>query len=585
MPFLPVIFSVLSAISGLTNGSFEEGLNGWEISSPQYSCKAMHYDGKTVATIIVLPTQEVSFPSIYQILDVAEGDILEAHAVARHEDFSQGYGAYMCFEFFDADSKRMNYSQSPQLLEKDQWVPVTVRAVAPPGVKSARLLLLMNGFGRAFFDDVTYINTTAEPLARPEGAITLTLTDQVMCESFNGFGAEDDGWFYNEENTSHDVTPEDYPVREGRIEWMDPDWTRMFFWHRDWCPTGDWKTFTFESDNMKSHYRTLDLYQRIGSRVNITGTEWGMQGVYDEPESYVHAVGELFEHLIRHKGYTCISDWTLTNEPNGAFTMLGYSHDQFTLIHQLMKKEFERRGLKIRLTGSDDAQDLHWFAKCVENQNYYDSVDLFSSHSYFPYADRILAGRFYEDRLNLLRRKQPEKPFIMGEFGFHDDRSGTHSNPSMECYPYALWTCEVVLEGLNRGVAGFSIWALHEVYYPGNVFMNYALWDFKDNNWKPRPVYYAWSNFSRLTEAGDRVRKVESSHPRLVKAAVVGKTLFFVNSTVWPVQIELAGFNGKEGRIYTEKTLHGDRECGEQLRIEGHGFSLPPESFGFLLDQ
>lgn len=580
-----LLLSFISAFSGISNGSFDNGLQGWTISNQHYSCQAVNVDGRTVASITVMPTQEISYPSIFQTLEVKEGDILEATSVARHEDLSGGYGAYMCFEFYDAESKRMTYSQSPQFHERNEWIPITVRSVAPPGVKFARLVLILNGIGKAWFDDVTYINTPSRPLTKSVNSVTLTLTDQVMCESFIGFGAEDDGWFYNSENIAHGVTPEDYELRERRVEWMDPDWVRMFFWHHDWCPSGDWKTFTFDSDNMKSHYRTLDLYQKIGARVNIAGTEWGMAGPYDQPEAFVHAVGELFEHLIRKKGYSCISDWTLTNEPNGSFSNLGYTHGQFIRIHQLMKEEFLRRNLNIRLVGSDDAQDIRWYTKCVENSDYYEAVDLFSSHSYFPYADRILAGLFYEDRLKLLRNKQPVKPFIMGEFGFHDDRSGVHGNPIMESYPYAPWTCEAVIDGLNRGVAGFCIWALHEVYYPGNVFMNYALWDFKDSGWKPRPVYYAWANFSRLTEAGERVLKVESSEPRLAKGAQVGKYLFFVNCSDYDLNLELAGFTGQNGRLYTEKTLSGDRECGVSLTLEGQSVELPARGFGFLLNQ
>ena len=66
---------------------------------------------------------------------------------------------------------------------------------------------------------------------------------------------EDDGWFYNEENASHGVTAEDITLREARIEWLRPATVRMFFWYKDWNPSEDWRTFTFDSSNMMSHYR------------------------------------------------------------------------------------------------------------------------------------------------------------------------------------------------------------------------------------------------------------------------------------------------------------------------------------------
>ena len=110
--------------------------------------------------------------------------------------------------------------------------------------------------------------------------VTLTVTRKVVCKSFLGFGVEDDGWFYNEENASHGVNAEDIALREGRIAWMRPATVRMFCWYKDWNPSGDWATFTFGSPNMLSHYRTLDLYQRLGARVNITGVEWGVADPY-----------------------------------------------------------------------------------------------------------------------------------------------------------------------------------------------------------------------------------------------------------------------------------------------------------------
>lgn len=131
----------------------------------------------------------------------------------------------------------------------------------------------------------------------------------------------------------------------------------------------------------------------------------------------------------------------------------------------------------------------------------------------------------------------------------------------METYPYAVWTAAFVIEGLNRGVAGFSIWCLHEVYYPGGGFMNYGLWDFKDNGWEPRPVYHPWAAFSRLTEKGDRVRRCDSSHPGHVLGAAVGRTLFWVNRGDQAAQVRISGFKAGTVRIMTEetvKTLPGD---------------------------
>ena len=407
------------------------------------------------------------------------------------------------------------------------------------------------------------------------------MTEEVACEQFKGFGAEDDGWFYNPENAAHGVDEADASLREKRIAWMSPDYVRMFCWYKEWNPSSDWETFTFDSDHMLSRYRTLDLYQRLGTTVNLTGVEWGVEAPYAEPEKVAKALGALFEQLIKVKGYMCVRQWTLTNEPNTNWTQRGDIFEKFVKIHQLVKAEFAARGLDVKVVGSDDTAGETWFRQCVEDPAYFETADVFASHRYFPFADRGLATRFYDERLGLLRGKTPLKPFVVGEFGFQDARAGVVDNPLMEEYRYAIWTAAFTIEGLNAGVAGFSIWCLHEVYYPGNGFMNYGLWEFKDKDWRPRPVYHAWAPFSRFTEPGDRVRKCVSSHPDHVRGAVVNTTLFWVNQSETPAKVIIKGLSPKEVRIMTEATLSGDRECRAEHPVDHHRFTAPPMSFGY----
>ena len=150
----------------------------------------------------------------------------------------------------------------------------------------------------------------------------------------------------------------------------------------------------------------------------------------------------------------------------------------------------------------------------------------------------------------------------------------------MEEYRYAIWTSAFVLEGLNKGVSGFSIWCLHETYYPGNGFMNYGLWNFKNRDWSVRPVYHLWADFSRLTRAGDPVFRCDSSSPAHVLAARIGNALFWVNQSDAEAEIVVEGMPLKEVRIYTENTLSGDRECGAVVPVAGGKFNAPPQSFG-----
>jgi len=581
---LPLITAFLLSTTSLPNllenPDFEDGLQSWQRSGSGVEMAPARIEGSTAARIAVPATAEVGYPHLFQEIECRPGAILQARVKATCKNVRDGYGAYAAIEYYGVGPDRLSFVQSDSARRDDRWSTLRLRTVVPSDAKRARLCLILNGHGEAFFDDAAMEVHESQRATPFDGSVTLRVRDEIACRSLVGFGAEDDGWFYNEENGEKGVTEEDCLLRDRRIEWMDPDWVRMFFWHKDWCPSGDWETFTFDSPNMKSHYRTLDLYQRIGARVNVTGTEWGMTDPYGEPERFAQALGSLIEHLVHTKGYSCIRYWTLTNEPNGGFALQGYPFDRYVQIHRLVADRFASRGLDVQVVGSDDTAGYEWFEDCARNEKYREAADLFASHRYFPYADRVLAPCFFNDRLQLLSEMNLEKPFVVAEFGFQDRRSGTLENPIMETYPYALWTADFVIEGLLRGVAGFSIWCLHEVYYPGNGFMNYGLWDFKDNDWKPRPVYHAWSQFSRLTEAGDTSYRCESSHPSRVKGSVVNNTLFWVNASEEAAKIGVTGRSLREVRIHTEETLFGDRECGRVEAVENGTFEAPPLSFG-----
>ncbi|MDX9975939.1 MAG: hypothetical protein RBU21_23375, partial [FCB group bacterium] len=486
----------------LVNPDFDAQLDGWQAS---LFASAVNIEGRSVGRMAVPDDAKPGYPLISQEYAVQPGDVLELRADIRSRSVRDGYGAYAVIEFHQSGQGRLTYAQSDGKTGDRDWAEVTVRGVAPAEADIARICLIVNGRGEAFFDNVRLSTAGSLRVTPLTGPVTLSVTDTVVCDDLIGFGFEDDGWFYNPENAAKGVSAEDHALREGRIEWMNPDHIRMFVWIKDYCPSGDWAHFTFDSPNMESRCRTLDTYQKLGAEVNITGVEWGLDLPYADPAKAAAGIGRLFEYLIRERGYTCIKYWTLTNEPNGRWTVPGQSFDTFKEVHRKVKEEFVERGLDVKIVGSDDTSGFDWFRSCVKDDDYYATADLFASHRYTQYPDRILAPFFFKERLELLAEKAPRKPFIIEEFGFQDQRSGTVENPIMMTYPYAVWTAAFCIEGLNLGVAGFTIWSIHEMYYPG-CFMEYALWEFKDDAWKVRPVYHAMANFTRLTERGDKVR-------------------------------------------------------------------------------
>jgi hypothetical protein len=566
----------------LANAGFEDGLDGWTADVQTAEIAVVEEEERRVA-MIATPDSDAKYPMLYQDFSVAPETVVEAGVELLGRNIRGGYGAYLALVFLDSVGERIETHQPFSGSLDNRWTRTRFKATAPPGTNRVRLCLVIHGQGWAYFDNALLRLHPTQPPQHGHSPVTLSVTDETSCKALLGIGGQDNGWFYNRYNREAGVTQADYSLNETRLRWLAPDVVRMFIWSRYWCPSANWETFVWDDPDMQSIYRTLQLYQEIGSHVNITSTFWryAPRVFIDPPEPLVHALGELMEHLIRDRGFDCIRYYTLCNEPNGWFTWLGGTIESYGRLYALLKNEFPARGLSVQLVASDDAQSIHWFRKCVHNEELYTAADVFSSHRYFRPHEMSLAPHFFEDRLELLETKAQTKPLFIGEFGFHGEGSGIDTNPVMLDYDYAVNTAAFLIDGLNRGVAGFSIWTLHEVKYL-NGTMRYGLWGHKDVNWAVRPVYHALAMFTRHTAPGDAVRVCKSTDPTRFRAVLVNETLFWVNLSDDKEDIALTGWTGDHVRIMNEETLHGDRDSGDALSLASDStFEAPPRSFGY----
>jgi len=586
-----VLLAATASANILNNPDFQKDLAEWKTSKQATSVSIENIEGKRSVVISVAPQDDTGFPKIYQEIDASTGDVLLGEIDILVSDVRDGVGGYLVLEYMGTDGKRMSYAESSRAINVDEWARYSVRSVVPPSCKSVRLCLVFNGRGKACFSRASLIRqgrVESSPLASP---VTLTATKEVVCKSFFGFGVEDDGWFYNEINAAKGVDAQDIALRELRIERMDPDTVRMFIWHLDYCPGGDWQNFDFETNNMQSKYRTLDLYQRIGARVNITCVDWGMRHPYDDPSKVARAIGQMLEHLVRVKGYTCIRDFIFVNEPETLY-LQEYNWQHYVKMHRLLRDEFKKRQLAISIVGSDECTGLPWFQRCLENEFYSGLADSFSSHCFYSESDSEICGYFFRERLDLINKHVPGKPFLITEFSLQDYRSDVHNNPIMDEWKFATLTARFVIEGLNQGVSGFSMWSVHEMYYPQDMLMTRALWKFKDTTdpnkltlarqWEPRPVFYLWNDLCRLTEPGAIVRKCISSQPAHITAVLVGDTLFWANRASTDAQVRVQGFDANITHIVTQDSIDTETNYSTKQLLNINTFSAPPQSFGYL---
>jgi len=565
----------------LKNCEFEEGLAHWEIYGDATIFSATQFEGRKVLCATGDAVGKEFTAS--QSFAAKPGDAFELTAEICPVEVKGWCGIKLCFYNENGDLIDQTPNWQPSLAKG--WSHPVVRSRAPAGTAGGAVLFFMNGTGKVFFDNPKL--TLLPPVVIGDAdEVEITVTDEVVCSDFKGFGYEDDGWFYNEHNAAHGVDEADAKIREARIEWMNPDNVRMFFWDNEWNPAQDWKTFDWETDDMQSHYRTLDLYQKIGTSINVVGVEWGVKVPWPEPKLFANAVGSLLEHLIKTKGYSCIKYWTLTNEPDGFFNESCGDFEQYVQYHVEMKKEIARRGLGVKIVGSDD-MITDWFDRCLNTPAYNDAVDMYSTHIYI-HKDKIdLANHIFAERVGKLEAKAGNgkgrgKPWTIGEYGFRDERFiPPYTNPFSEDYPYAIHNQGFIIDGLNAGVASFQYWCIHEMYYvDSDNRMLFGLWNYKDRDWAVRPVYHSMASFCRLTEMGDTVYRCITTQPD-VKAARVGDVLFWVNGSATPKKIKLKGFELKSANIMTESALIGDRECGKTvMEFTGNMLEVPANSFG-----
>jgi len=575
----------------LKNQDFSRGLENWEIKKDEATLKSdneievLALSSENILKITAVASPKPVWRSIRQNLAVKTGDILKFTAQGRLENPQHGYGMFLLIAFLDKDGRQVSFVGGDSSGNVGGiWTNQNCRAIVPPGVLHARFEVVMHGQGVGYYKDLK-VEIAGSVRSKPlSGSVQLDVTENITCDSLWGFGFEDDGWFYNKANVSQGVTAEDYELNNDRIEWIEPDWVRMFFWHRQWCPSSDGKTFTFESDGMQSHYKSLELYQRLGVPVVFAGTRWGQPTLYDDYDAFASSVGAIFDYLINRKGLTCVKYWTLVNEPNlDFFTPGDNSFAEYVEIHRRVKAEFARRGLDIKIVGSDDAASQIWFDKCVFEQDYYDIVDVMCSHMYFRPDETRLSGKWFAGRMDSMAVQSVKKPFVIGEYGFTQINRDSHKSPLMDTFSYALNNTEFCINMLNAGGSGAAIWTSHAAYYDDtNKLMDFGLWRYKDKDWSIRPVYHSVAMFTRMLRAGDKAYKVNSSHPWKVRAARAGDTVFWVNMSDENAPIKLNGFSASQATVLTETNLSGERACGDKVAVKDGIFTVPACSFGYM---
>lgn len=579
------------------NPDFQSGLDGWNKLDPsgQLQASAEERSGRKALKMSYEPPAKVGWPMLVQDLDLAPGKAYTVSVDIDVENTRGGTGPYFVIAYLNASGERFALSNGESLILKPgTWNSGKVTIRVPAAAAKMRINLILHGHGTAWFSNVAVTEFTPPDSSTLTKEVHARVAAKPNPHPLVGIGFEDDGYSYSEANVQHGEDEASLALREARIRWLKPGFVRTFVWMGEWLPGGFFKTptpagYLWDSDLMKSKIRSLQQYQALGTQVNLTGVEWGGQGYFGplwrDHDRIARVYADLLEYLVKTRGLTCIRYFTLSNEPNLTFGAQDGTFEDYEAIHRLLKQELMARKLDITLIGSDDGSGADWFSKCVNSEPLESSVASFASHIY-PKQYELnpeIGSSFFKDRMELLEKHCPEKPLFVTEFGFLSEEANAMSNPLMKSYDYALYTTDFMLQGLAQGVSGFSLWVLHQAYYapvggPAQL-MSFGMWDFKATTGVVHPVYHAMANFTRTTAIGDAVTPV-SVDGELVRACIIGKTLYWVNLRTTPVVFNLAGATLSENRTYSQNTLSGEGECGTLEPIHGNTCVLAPRSFG-----
>lgn len=585
----------------IRNPDFQNGLEGWgkEDSTGKLKASVEERNGYKALKMVVDAPAAKGWPMFVQPLNLSPGKTYAISLEMDAENTGGGAGPYYCIAYFDASGKRTDIATGAPLIQEGAWTASRLGTLVPATAVTMKLQLILHGHGTAWWRNirVTEIDKIAD--TKLAARVTAILAPKPNPRPLLGIGFEDDGYAYSARNLGYGITPEELRLREERIRYLQADHVRMFVPLGEWLPAGFFRTTPEPEkfwksgrlgDAWHSRIRTLEQYQAMGTAVNITGQEFGginyLGPLWQDAGKISRLYADLLEYLVKEKGFSCIKYFTLNNEPDASFAANGGTFETYETIHALLRQELMRRKLDVTLIGSDDASSYHFFSACITSDAVRDSADIFSSHLYpGDYElNRMEVDRLVNARMDLIARKAPRKDLIIGEFGFSAPGAGqgAPSNPLMQTYNYALYSTDLILCGLARGVSGFSLWILHQVYYPTAAcepVMGYGMWGYRTAPGDVYPVFHALANLTRHTNPGDIVTPVSVDGDR-VRACRVGDYIFWVNLRDTPVTFCVEGVPLLENCTYTQSTLSGEGECGKSEAIRENTCELLPRSFG-----
>jgi alpha-galactosidase len=365
-------------------------------------------------------------------------------------------------------------------------------------------------------------------------------------------GTEFDPLFFSR-NIVRGASEADWKIVERRVSQMGIKYFRVMAQSQWFEPKNDnndpatinRNNLTFQSEDMKSLYRLLDLAQ--ANDVHVTITIWTPGLPFPTPDSKTHVdewcenFSILMQHLLLEKKYTCIKAITPLNEPNGQTTI-----DNYFLLCRKLDERFRKDHIRdlLLFNLSDNTYDAEFLRRCTEELA--GIADLFNTHCYeFGHTTPNSEMLRWEKR-NKAWTDAAGKPHFVGEFG-SNQMIGYTRQKDMDSFERGLFLTRMILNFLNGGATGVSYWCLFDQYYGSSAdadMMQCGLWYFKKDNYvrnghiredyAPRPQYYAYTLLTRFVRPGAEI------YPMDLKDEFIAGTAFRDGDNKWTYVISNA---------------------------------------------
>ncbi|MHB0999066.1 MAG: carbohydrate binding domain-containing protein [Armatimonadota bacterium] len=520
---LPVITSTAHAKqpSNLAkNPGFERSMDGWKTKGParfEFDSEVKH-SGKQALKITVDPSEKLDYQQVNYTMPVKPGQVYSAGVWVRYTDLRDGMGAYGVLDFWNGTERLSHVPHTdpiPNLNRPNEWHRIDVVSEVPEKATEMRLALVLHSHGTAWFDDAQITKIADVPKA-DHIPVKLTLKqEEIITDGWQGFGAQGDLFMHTQRLKDLGVDDADRSLVYQRITDMRPQIIRLAVNLTDWEDIRG--KLTPDSDAIQDLRETLALYKEIDADIQLT--EWGYRlpdwcrpsdrlPHPDETRAFTDSWVSLIKYLRSDCGFMNIRYITILNEPNGV------PFDRYAAMYRSLDASLKAADLRkaVSIVGPDEACGHQLLLRAIKDMD--DVIDYYDAHNYTSnngYSFGIwTAVRTGEMPTVESKSMHPaRKRFMITEFGMLDGMD-TWFTPHNHEYDYGIFLADSAISACREGVSALMNWCLMDTEY-GTNRMKWGLWRFKDEQWEPRPGFYAWSLITRYTERGSTVHPLVSN--------------------------------------------------------------------------